>query len=73
MRLNSTRSLAKPTAGNADAASQPRSTSGASATISGLPAKADGLWYGESPGPTGVVGNHCQSLCPAEASQSTKR
>ena len=38
-----------------------------------LPANADGLWYGESPGPTGVVGSHCHSVCLALASQSTKR
>ncbi len=72
-RLKSTRAAAKPSPGTLGASSQPRSTSGSSATISGLPANADGLWYGESPGPTGVVGNHCHSLCPADANQSTKR
>ena len=69
----STSLLRNSDAWNSGGGSQPRSISGSSATISGLPAKADLLWYGESPGPIGVVGNHCQMLCPACASQSTKR
>jgi len=43
-RLKSTRWLGRPGSGRVGAASQPRSTSGASPTIGGLPAKADGLW-----------------------------
>jgi hypothetical protein len=47
--------------------------SGSSATIHGLPAKADTPWYGLSPGPMGVVGSSCQMDWPADCSQSTKR
>ena len=61
----------KPPSGSTGAASQPLATSGSSATISGLPANADTLWYGELAGPIGAVGSSCQTVWPATASQST--
>ena len=57
--------------GNTGDGSQPAATSGSSATISGLPAKALTLWYGESPGPIGLIGSHCHRCWPALTSQST--
>ncbi len=46
-------------------------TRGSSATINGLPANADTLWYGEFAGPMGAVGSSCQTDWPAPTSQST--
>ena len=39
----------------------------------GLPANADGLWYGLSPKLVGESGRICHTLCPARLRKSTKR